>query len=65
MYVDPSVLYLMFCFSWGARVGDYVTGVQSTNYGQIYKNLNELVEKINSKILSYLVMRKETPSTSR
>lgn len=46
------------------RVSDYVTGSEGTNYGQLYKNLNELVEKVNSCLLSKLSGSKDNASTS-
>eukprot|EP00250_Pteridium_aquilinum_P005504 c15587_g1_i1 orf=293-1204(-) len=51
------------------RVSDYVTASEGTNYGQLYKNLNELVEQVNSCILSKLSGSgsgsKDKTSTSR
>lgn len=46
------------------RVEDYVTASEGMNYGQLYKNLNELVEKVNSSILSKLSCQKDQASSS-
>ncbi|MCO5585835.1 hypothetical protein L7F22_039768 [Adiantum nelumboides] len=47
------------------RVTDYATASEGTNYGQLYKRLNELVEQINSSLLSKLSCLKDKPSISR
>ncbi|KAI5071030.1 hypothetical protein GOP47_0013281 [Adiantum capillus-veneris] len=43
------------------RVTDYVTPSEGTNYGQLYKRLNELVEQVNSSLLSKLSCPKDKP----
>lgn len=45
-------------------ISDYITTSEGTNYGQLYKKLNELVEKVNSCLLSKLSAPKESPSNT-
>lgn len=46
------------------RVSDYITNTEGTNYGQLYKNLNELVDRVNSCVLSKLSGSKDNTNTS-
>ncbi|CAN6457896.1 unnamed protein product [Victoria cruziana] len=46
------------------RIGDYVRDGSSANYSECYKNLPELVKKVNGSILSKLEDKREEGSSS-